>query len=358
MAKSNITNPSRRSVLVGAAGAAIAAPWIWPRRAAAAQQLLVRTPGGSFDDYKRKAVYEPFQQETGIEIVPVAATSAKLLAMFKSGHVELDLIDTGDGILLELEKSNYLMPIPYEKFSYTDPGDLDPVIKREYQVGSFIYAMALAYNTEKFPKGSEPRSWADFWDPKNFPGPRTLPAMASGTPALEQALIADGVPRDKLYPLDIERAFASLSRIRSSIPKFWDTGALSTQLLSNNEVVMGSLWSTRVQVAADQGAPLAIQWNENSLLVQAYGIPKDSRNAEAAVKFIDYASSPEVQSRWLATYKAIPVNQKSYSAMAPELLDPDANVPWTRSKGFVLDIGWWSDNRPKVNDYWSDWIIQ
>ncbi len=34
---------------------------------------------------------------TGVQVTPVAATSAKLLAMFKAKSVELDVIDTGDG---------------------------------------------------------------------------------------------------------------------------------------------------------------------------------------------------------------------------------------------------------------------
>jgi putative spermidine/putrescine transport system substrate-binding protein len=358
MTGSRFSKSSRRSFVVGAAAASVAAPIVWSRKARAAQQILVRTPGGAFDDVKRETVYEPFRKETGIEVVPVAATNAKLFAMFKSGQTELDLIDTGDGVLLELEKSGYLMPMQYGDFKYTNPDDLDPVIKRKFQVGSFVYAMVLAYNTKAYQAATAPKSWADFWDVKKFPGPRTLPDMASGTPALEQALLADGVPVDKLYPIDIDRAFKSMARIRSSVPKFWDTGALSTQLLTDNEVAMGSLWSTRVQVAADKGAPLGIQWNENALLVQAYGIPVGSNNVEGAKKFIDYSSSPEVQSRWLEKYKAIPINQKAYSSMSRDLIDPEANMPWTRSKGFVLDVSWWADNRPKVNAYWSKWIIQ
>ena len=41
-------------------------------------------------------------------------------------------------------------------------------------------------------------------------------------------------------PIDIDRALKSLSRIRPAIRKFWDTGALSAQMLSNKEVVLGS----------------------------------------------------------------------------------------------------------------------
>ena len=40
-----------------------------------------------------------------------------------------------------------------------------------------------------------------------------------------------GVPMDKIYPVALDRAFRSLSRIRAAIPKFWDTGALSAGCL-------------------------------------------------------------------------------------------------------------------------------
>jgi len=346
-----------RRAFTASAAAIVAAPYIWPQGALASQKLFVRTPGGSFDEVKGETVYEPFRKETGIEIVPVAATVAKLMAMFRSGQSELDLIDTGDSTLLEFEKSGDLIEMPYDKFKYTDPADLDSAVKRKFSLGSFVYAMVLGYNTKAFAPGTQPKSWEEFWDIKRFPGRRTLPDMASGTPSLEFSLLADGVPMDKLYPIDIDRAFKSMARVRPEIPKFWDTGALSSTMLSDNEVSMGAIWSTRLQVAIDKGAPLGIGWNQNAIHVQAYGIPKNSRNIENAAKFVYNASSPEVQARWLAKYKAIPVNTRAYAATSAELLDPDTKEPWTRSKGFLLDINWWAENRPKVNQYWSKWIL-
>jgi putative spermidine/putrescine transport system substrate-binding protein len=357
MAEVKVVNPGRRKFSTGVAVAAAAPTMFWIGKARAAEQVIVRTPGGVFDDVKKETIYDPFRKETGIEVVPVAATTAKLIAMMKSGQNELDLIDTGDSTLLELEKSNYLMPINYDEFKYTNPADIDPVVKRKYQVGCFIYAMVLGFNTKAIPAGTEPKSWAEFWDLKKFPARRTLPDMASGTPSLEFALIADGVPMDKLYPLDIDRAFKSMSRIRSAIPKFWDTGALSSTMLADNEVSMGAIWSTRAAVAIDQGVPLGIQWNQNALLAQAYGIPVGARNLANAKKFIDWSSTPEAQARWLAKYKAIPVNTKAYGATSKDLIDPATKTPWTRSKGFLLDINWWAQNREKVGQYWAKWIV-
>jgi putative spermidine/putrescine transport system substrate-binding protein len=349
--------PTRR-LLLAATSLSLAAPMIWTRRATAAQQLVVRTPGGVFDEVKKKTVYDPFREATGIEIVPVPSTAAKLLAMFKAGQVDIDVIDTGDDVLLNLERAGALEPMPYKDFKYTNPDDIDKGVRLEYQVGSFVYAFVLGYNTTAFATGKEPKSWAEFWDIKAFPGTRTLADMASGAPNLELALIADGVPMDKVYPIDIDRAFKSMSRIKSAVPKFWDTGALSAQMLADKEATLAVIWSTRVQVAADGGAPVASQWNQNQALAQSYGLTKGGRNAEAGIKFIDYSLSPEVQARWLRAYKAIPVNKKAYPQTAPQLVDPETNLPWTASKGFRNDIVWWADNRAKVSEYWNKWVLQ
>lgn len=350
--------PSRRAVVAGLGAATLAAPHVWSGRAHAAQQLAVRTPGGAYDELKRETVYEPFRKATGIEIVPVAATVAKLLAMHRSGQMEVDLIDTGDDVLLQLEEAGALMPIDPAKFKYTDAADVDATVKRKASIGNFNYAMVMGYHTAAYPKGKEPKSWAEFWDAKAFPGPRTLADMATGSPDLEFALLADGVPMDKLYPLDIDRAFKVLSRIRPAVTKFWDTGALSAQMLADKEVVLASLWSTRIGVAIEKGAPLGIQWNQNAVLGQAYGIPVKGRNPDAALAFIDFSLSPDIQAAWLGPYKAIPVNKKAYKAAASALIDPDTNTPWTVSKGFVRDINWWSANRTKVNGAWTRWLAQ
>jgi putative spermidine/putrescine transport system substrate-binding protein len=350
------TTPTRRSLMIGGT-ALLAMPAVITNPARAATQLRVRTPGGSFDEIKRRTVYEPFLKETGIEIVPVPSTVGKLLAMYKAGQVEIDCIDTGNDANLMLEEAGALVPIDYGAFRYTKLEDIDPSLKLPYQVGSFVYAFVLCYRTDVFKPGSEPKSWAEFWDTKAFPGPRTLAGIESGAPNLEIALLADGVALDKVYPVDIDRALKSLGRIKSSVPKFWDTGALSAQMMADKEAVLGVLWNTRAQASIDGGGPLGIQWNQNQVLVQSYAIPKGTKAPEAALKFIDYSISEDVQKRWLAEYKAIPVNTKVYPHTSKLLLDPATGTPWTVSKGFKNDINWWSANRTKVSRAWSNWVL-
>ena len=198
----------RRGVIAGA----LAMPFIW-RPARAAQQVVVRTTGGAYDDVMRRSYYDAFTKATGIQVVTAAATMVKMIATYKAGGGEYDVIDTGDGGLLTLERMGVLVPIDYASWKYAKPDDIIKELKFPFRVANFVYATVAVYNTQVFDQ-RHPRSWAEFWDAKTFAGPRTLPDMSSGQPPLEFALLADGVPMDSLYPLDLDRAFRALTRIR------------------------------------------------------------------------------------------------------------------------------------------------
>jgi putative spermidine/putrescine transport system substrate-binding protein len=346
--------PSRRHVVAGLGGV-LATPFIW-RRASAATQLVIRTTGGVYDDIMRRSVYDAFSKATGIEVVTAPAPMSKLIAMYKAGGAEFDVIDTGDGGLLNLERLGALTPIAYDSWKYGKPDEIIKELRFPCRVGNFVYATVAVYSTQSFPS-KHPRNWAEFWDTKTFPGPRTLPDMASGQPPFEFALIADGVAPDKLYPLDLDRAFHALTRIRDSVPKFWDTGALSAQLLTDKEAVLGALWNGRVQTIIDKGAPIAIEWNQNMIQVQAYGIPKASRHPEAAQLFVDFASQAAVQVGYAKDLRYGPSNIKAYDLLPPDLLAILPGGPRYRDMGFYQKIDWWEDNRDSVNRMWSSWIL-
>src|ERR1700738_805429 len=114
---------TRRSLGVGAA-AALAAPYLWSRPAHAAGQVVVRNPGGAYDDTQRRNVYDPFTKETGIEVVIVPSTMTKLLAMVKAGKTELYVPDVGLDGAYTLDHQAALAPIDYASWKYTDKKDL------------------------------------------------------------------------------------------------------------------------------------------------------------------------------------------------------------------------------------------
>ncbi len=351
----SLTLTRRRSLI--AATTALATPTIWSRRARAAGQVVVRNPGGAYSDTMKKYVYDPFSKETGIEVVIVPTTFAKMLAMVKSGNMELDIADTGLDGLVTLNKSGALAPIDYAHWKYTDPNDIAKEYKTATSVGICLYATVLGYNKEAFPNGTQPKGWAEFWDAKKFPGARMLADIASGTPNLEFALIADGVSTDKIFPIDIDRAFKSMSRIKPAIKKFWDTGALSAQMLADKDVVLGSIWNGRLQAVADKGAPLAIDWNQHMLQVQAIGIFKDAKNMKEAQLLVDYALSQKANVGAGKELNYGPINRKSFDLLSAAEIAKLPGSPENLKRSFVQDVNWWDENRPKVNSIWSKWIL-
>ena len=80
----------------------------------------------------------------------------------------------------------------FEKIDYTKIGGKDaylPEAVNDCGVGAIVYDFILAYDGDKLKDG--PKSWADFFDLKKFPGMRALRQGPKTT--LEIALMADGV---------------------------------------------------------------------------------------------------------------------------------------------------------------------
>ena len=354
------TRISRRTFLAGAAGAAVAAtgPFVWIPRAGAAGKVVIRTIGGSYEEANVKAIFEPFTKATGIEVVKAPATLGKLLAMFESGNIELDVCDAGELGVLSISQKGALEKINYKSWKLTNPEDFDPTIRRDDMVANIYFSSVLGYNSQTFPTGKQPRSWAEFWDLKTFAGPRMLADMASGAVDLEFALLADGVPRDKIYPMNVDRAFKALDRVRPAIRKFWDTGALSAQMLADKEVVLGSIWNGRLQAVADKGAPLAIEWNEAMLQTQYWSILKGAKNLENAQRFIEFACQPEIQASHAKHIPYGPTNRQAFKSIPADVAARLPSSPEHKAKAFLQNGKWWADNRAMVSERWSQWLLQ
>jgi putative spermidine/putrescine transport system substrate-binding protein len=349
---------TRRTFVAGAGIAAATGPIVWTHRAGAAGKVIIRTIGGSYEEATVKAIFEPFTKATGIEVVKVPATLGKVLAMHEAGNMELDVMDAGELGVFSLSQKGALDKINYKAWKLTNPDDIEPAVRRDDMVADIFFSSVLGYNNQTFPTGKQPRNWAEFWDIKKFAGPRMLADIASGAVDLEFALLADGVAKDKLYPIDVNRAFKALDRVRPSIRKFWDTGALSAQMLADKEVVLGSIWNGRLQAVADKGAPLAIEWNEAMLQTQYWAVLKGAKNADNAQRFIDFACQPDNQAALAKLIPYGPSNRQAFKGIPADLAARLPSSPENRQKAFLQNGKWWADNRAMVSERWSQWLLQ
>ena len=318
-------------------------------------EVVVCSWGGAFQDAQREAYFKPFEQLSGIKVIEAEGPdTAKVKAMVDTGNVEWDVVQFDQsGILNLAKKGDYWEPMDYSLF---DTANIDPSHMQPLYVDMLPYAQILAYRTDVF--SEEPQGWKDFWDTEKFPGPRTMIAGTGGVnPFLEAALIADGVPPKEVYPIDVDRAFESMDRIRDDVAKFWEAGAVPAQMLADKEAVMAVSWNGRIAAIQKQGIPAAIQWNEGMSLTDVWSVPKGAKNKENGMKFAAFITRAEPQARLSMLIPYGSVNKKSMELLPPEVQKDLVTSPEIQAKLFPFNPQWWADNADAVAERWNEWIL-
>ncbi|MGE3149497.1 MAG: ABC transporter substrate-binding protein [Pseudorhodoplanes sp.] len=345
---------SRRTVLKAATGL-IAMPTVISRARAQSKQVVVRTPGGAVGDASLAAIYKPFSAETGIEVIPVPTSVGKLFAMHQSGNMELDMVETSIAQLYDLSNAGALQPIEYKKFKYTNADDIDAADRKENYVSHWHFTTAITYNSKVF-RDKHPANWAQFWDAKAFPGKRILQDIASGELPLEFALIADGAPMNALYPLDVDRAFKSLDRIKSNVVAYYSNAASVLQMLNSEEAVMAALWNAQGQSVHDAGGPIAVEMNQSMLASQGLAVVKGAKNSENAQLLLDYSLQPKSQAGLCSRVPYGPSNSKTIPLLDKATLAKLPNSPENAPRVFRRDLIWWHNNRAAMTTRWAQWL--
>jgi putative spermidine/putrescine transport system substrate-binding protein len=217
-----------------------------------------------------------------------------------------------------------------------------------------VYSIIRAYRTDKF--GSNvPETWADFWNVEKFPGRRGLYRGLGGM--IEGALMADGVPQKDLYPLDVDRALKSLSKIKKNINVWWTSGAQNTQLLQSGEIDLIDTWGARAYAAIDSGAPVKMIWTQGFYNVDGWSIPAGTPRADLARKFVRFCMKPEPQAVYSSTVANGPTNKHAYDAIKPERAAILPTYPENLQKITRINEDWWVINKPKVLKRFEDWLL-
>ncbi len=371
----------RRRELIAAAGrfgfgaaamAALTVPLAFPAFAAPAVKLPEMTSvpadlkgqgevrvcsyGGAFQAAQREAYFKPFEKLCGVKVIESEGPDvAKVKAMVDTKTIEYDIgeFDRGDVINL-LNKGDYWETIDWKLF---DTAHIAPLYRFKYAVDMLPYSEVLAYRSDVF-KGAQPDGWKDFWDVKKFPGPRTLTSGTGGlVPELEFAQFAAGTPKDKIYPIDIDAAYASLATIRPDVVKWWDAGAIPAQMLNDKDVVMASAWNGRIAAIQATGAPVNIAWNDGLLKRDCWAIVKGSPNRENAEKFCAFITLPISQARLSMLIPYGFVNSLATKYIPPERLAVLPTAPAIAKHLLIYDSAWWAKNRDAVLAKWPGFLL-
>jgi mannopine transport system substrate-binding protein len=345
------------------AGPAAAQSNLDKARQAGQTELVIAGGAGGYLEAVKKHFYDPFTAATGIKIVTVSAPygekATRLKAMHEVGKVEWDLVT------LSLDFLNPTVT-PYLR-DLGSCGDVPGVARSGvegaclrhgvlFEIGGVPYS----FSTTAFPAGKpQPKTWADFWDVKTFPGPRALPNAGVPWWPMIAALQADGVPHDKLFPLDIDRAFRKLDEIKPHVTVWWRNGDQSQQVVRNNEVALSMMYSGRALKLKSEGTPIDLAWLGAPIDAVFIGATKDAPHPHAALAFIDFMMTrPDAHAAYANANFYDTSNKEALAQLSPAEQKARATHPDNLRTLVAIDRDWVAANRDKVIERWNKWLAQ
>jgi putative spermidine/putrescine transport system substrate-binding protein len=312
--------------------------------------LTVASFGGAWQDAQRRAMFEPFAASSGVKVVDVEYDGSYEELREKGAAGEWDVVDVEPVELLRGAAEAIYLPIDY---SGVDAAALPESARHPHGVALMNYAIVLGYDAAAFSDpAAAPATWADFWDLERFPGRRALRSTPEWM--LEIALLADGVPAEELYPLDLDRAFRSLSAIEDEVV-FFDDWAAPAQLLSAGEVAFAVGTNGRLAGARDAGETIGVSWSGGIVSSDYFVIPAGTRSPGRAQELVRYAVGDEAQASFPRLIDYGPVNPRAFEALPPNVRMRLPSHPEHEAESVRFDAEWWLEHEDEAHERYDAW---
>jgi len=315
--------------------------------------------GGATQEAFDKAYFKPYAAQSGKPIVQdtYGGGLAKQKAMVESGNPTWDLVQMDQNEMELACEQGLLEELDQKKL--TNASDVNPEAFSTCGVGAFIWSEVMTYDSKKF--GSDgPKSWADFWNVKKWPGKRGLRKQARMT--LEIALMADGVAPNDVYKAlatkqGQDRAFAKLDEIKPYI-QWWETGAQPLEWLAAGNVAVTAAYNGRIAIANQQGSNFPLIWQQQLYSMDYWTIIKNTPNKDDSYKLLDYILSSKAQGDFAHAIPYGIVNTKASKALDAKTVNALPNAPANMTDALLLDTPFWVNYEEDLMNRFTRWVAQ
>jgi putative spermidine/putrescine transport system substrate-binding protein len=345
----------RRTILHATAGVA-AAGWASSLRAEG-KQLNVAAYGGVINDYLAKDFGEPFAARTGFKVNFGSNASLALAKLQVAAGVpsQWDITQLTGSEYVEGIKQNLILPFDYAIVNATN---FVPGYKESHGVKFSSYTFAMAWDRGKIPDDQAPKTWAEFWDTKKYPGKRSIDANLTDGSALEAALLADGVPVDKLYPLDVERGLKSFEKLGRENIIWYNANQEPIQQLTSGAVALATVFHGRVLLANRGGAQLGFTPAYSSVSGNYLCVIRTTGQAKEAFELINFIlTHDQADAAYMtATNYSIP-NATAFRLLPKAVQDILPTSPALNGKVFFKNDAWWAANLGPTIQRFKEWQL-
>jgi putative spermidine/putrescine transport system substrate-binding protein len=321
-----------------------------------ARDLTVTSWGGAYQNAQTEAYFAPFRQQTKIPLIDESWDGGigVLRTKVEGGNATWDVVQVESEELAAGCDEGL-----FEKLDFDRIGGKERYIKEALHpcgVGAIVYDFVLAYDKDRLK--DPPKGWADFFDTQKYPGKRALRGGPKST--LEIALMADGVPGDKVYevlktPAGVDRAFKKLDGLKKDLI-FWKAGAQPPQLLASGEVALTSAYNGRIDAAnRDDKRNFGIVWNQALFTIDSWVILRGSPNRDNAYKVIDFMGQADNQAKLPLKIAYGVTNRDANKAIRPERLKDLPTAPDNFKTATEISTEFWLENIDRLNERFNKW---
>ena len=314
--------------------------------------------GGSSQEAHRRAYWTSFSQSSGVPLRE------------DSWHGGLGVIRTkvlgGDASwdVVQVETEDLILGCEeglFERLDWAALGGRQAFISsavHDCGVGAMLWSYLIGYDGDRL-RGEGPRTWADFFDTRRFPGRRGM----RRTPkyALEIALMADGVPPAQVYsvlrtPAGVDRAFRKLDRLKPSII-WWSSISQVPDLLGSGEVAMSVTSPGRLIVAnRTENRNFRVSWDGNIYAVDFWVILSNSPRKAEAAQLLRYMTRPENQVRLPQFIPTGLTSRRASEIVEPRLRLDTPSDPKNMTNALELDANFWVEYGDQLTQRFNAWL--
>jgi putative spermidine/putrescine transport system substrate-binding protein len=315
--------------------------------------VAVSSWGGSWTEAEQEHIGGPFTRDTEIDVeykVTGESPTSPALLQAQSGNVQLDVINSENAELLR--SKGLLAKWPPEIMALLEES-ARPESYKDDLIAFGNTANVIVCNPdvmERCPKTAE-----EFWDVEGFPGRRAI--MDQAEAALAFALQADGVAKEDVYPLDIERALGKLEEIKPHIRVWPASGDEQQQVLINKEVGAAIMWNGRAWgVKRENISDLEMYWDGAQV---SYGsglvVMKDAPHQEAAFEYIKWIlEHPKAQAAWSEALTYMTPTDQLNDLVSAEVA---AALPSAHEDDVIIeDDEWLVEHNEEIQNAWQEFL--
>lgn len=270
----------------------------------AAEQLVLNSYGGPYEEIIRSRIIKPFEAETGIEVVyDAVGSSSQDYAKIKAtgGRPGFDVVVMTAAQALQGCEEGLLEKLPVDVIG--ELGHLSPRLSSVAGPCGAVHEvqyLSLLYRTDHVE--GVPSSWRLLTDPAL--ADRVILPTFQNVMAVNLLQVMSVMNGGDLVD-NLDPGFAAMAEVARQSIGFEQSSAILESYIKDGSVWAMPFWNGRAQLLVDSGAPVDyVRPAEGTVpLIATLSVPVGAENKDAAFRFIDFFLRKSSQEAWVEGYR-------------------------------------------------------